>query len=193
MIKNFISSVLLFIGKRSPFVNKLLWDYEYSKGEWDFLRSNEMTRLNATKELLRKNVQNGNILEIGCGEGVFYSHVLDLDFASYEGIDVSEVAINKIAKTESAAFFTADMEVYVPKNAPFSVIILNEVLFYSKKPISLLLRYRKYLKQEGVFLIGMFNYPKTSEIWSEINDHFTVLESVDVVQGVKSWNLKIIK
>jgi 2-polyprenyl-3-methyl-5-hydroxy-6-metoxy-1,4-benzoquinol methylase len=152
----------------------------------------EMKRLGVAKELLRKNVQNGNILEVGCGEGVFFKNVLDISFGFYEGIDVSNVAISKITKTENSIFSVADMETYHPKNAPFSVIIFNEVLYYSKNPISLLVRYRAFVKEDGVFLIGMYSSPKSNQIWGEIDEHFAVRESTEVKQDEKTWHHKII-
>lgn len=184
--------MMFFLRKRSPLLDRLMWDYEYSKGEWDLMHSTELTRIKAAKELLKKNVQNGHALEIGCGEGVFYHHVSDLNFGFYEGIDVSKVAINKIRKTENSSFVVADMESYTPQNAPFSVIILNEVLFYSKDPIRLLTRYSEFLKKDGVFLIGMYHIPKTDKIWNQINDHFIVLDTTEVSGDEWKWDYKIV-
>jgi len=192
MIKRLIVAIVNFASSRIPFVNKLLWDYEYSHGQWDFLRNKEMQRIRAAKELLKKNVQNGNILEVGCGAGVFFKNILDINFGFYEGIDVSKVAINKIIKTENSIFFNADMERHIPQNAPFSVIIFNEVLYYSKNPLKLLLKYRGFQKKNGVFLIGMYNTPTSNHIWNEIDHHFIVRESIEVIQDEKNWSYKII-
>jgi 2-polyprenyl-6-hydroxyphenyl methylase/3-demethylubiquinone-9 3-methyltransferase len=188
-----IRKLISFIRRKVFRIGKYRWDYQYSTGRWDGLRTTEMQRLNVARVLLRKYTLGGNILEIGCGEGVFFKHALGVDYAFYEGLDLSEVAISRIPNTEKSLFLSADMEIYVPTNNPFSVIVLNEVLYYSKNPLGLLKRYTQYLAKDGVFLIGMYDTKKSTDIWISTTKVFSELDSVKVKQDSKVWYYKILK
>ena len=187
------SKLISFIRRKVFRIDKNRWDYQYSKGQWDGLRTKEMQRLNVARDLLDKYTLGGNILEIGCGEGVFFQNTLGVDYAFYEGIDLSEVAIKRIQKTEKSLFLSADMEKYVPTKKSFSMIVLNEVLYYSKNPLALLKRYTQYLAEDGVFLIGMYDTKKSTAIWLSANKVYSELDSVKVQQDSKNWNYKILK
>lgn len=152
-----------------------------------------MQRLNAARDFLSKYTLGGAILEIGCGEGVFFQNVSGVDYSFYEGIDLSEVAIGRINKTEKSLFVEADMEKYVPVNDPFAIIVFNEVLYYSKNPLALLRKYNQFLASDGVLLVGMYDTTKSSEIWLHISMEFHELDSVKIQQDSKEWNYKILK
>ena len=187
------SKLISFIRRKVVRIDKYRWDYQYSSGLWDGLRTEEMQRLNVARGFLNKYTLGGNILEIGCGEGIFFKNTLGVDYAFYEGIDLSEVAISRIQKTEKSLFVSADMEKYMPRNNPFSIIVLNEVLYYSKNPLGLLKRYAQYLAKDGVFLIGMYDTKKSADIWISTSKVFSELDSAKVQQDSKAWYYKILK
>lgn len=188
-----ISKLISFIRRKIFRIDKFRWDFQYTQGRWDLLRTEEMQRIFVAKDLLKKYSLDGNILEIGSGEGIFFQNIPAEEYSIYEGIDLSEVAINKTTKTEKSVFVCADMESYNPSNKPFTVIVLNEVLYYSKNPLNLLKRYKQYLEKDGVFLIGMYDMPKSNDIWQSLGKDFTELESVKVLQDSKVWYYKILR
>ncbi len=185
--------IISFIRRKLLRLDKYRWDYQYSVGQWDGLKTKEMLCLNAARSFLAKYALSGNILEIGCGEGVFFYNASGVNYSFYEGIDLSEVAIKRIKKTEKSFFSGADMEKYVPANGPFTIIVLNEVLYYSKNPVGLLKRYNQYMAKDGVFLVGMFDTEKSTTIWLDVSKEFYELDSVKVHQDSKVWNYKILK
>jgi len=176
-------------------IDKKLWDDEYNKGGWEFLKDpNELERIYVAKKMLRKYPADKKIFEIGCGEGIFFLEMDKDDYSYFEGMDISEVAINRIPATPNSYFTFADMEVYEPKKAPFDVIVLNEVLYFSKDPNSLLLRYTKYLKNSGVYLIGMYSGdPRSAGVWANISKSFIDVEIEPVSDGKKEWIYKTVK
>lgn len=174
-------------------IDKYRWDYQYSVGQWDGLKTQEMLRLNAARNFLIEYTKGGKILEIGCGEGVFFENAIGVNYSFYEGIDLSEVAISRIKKREKSLFIGADMEKYEPANSPFAIIVFNEVLYYSKKPVDLLKRYCQYLAKDGVFLIGMYDTEKSTNIWLGASKVFSELDSLKVHQDSKVWYYKILK
>lgn len=181
--------------KRFRSVDKKLWDDSYNDGGWDFLKdNNELERIIVAKKMLRKYPSDKKIFEIGCGEGIFYLDMDKNDYSYFEGMDISEVAIKRIPVSKNDYFIHADMEIYVPKNGPFDVIVLNEVLYYSKDPNALLLRNTKYLKNSGVYLIGMYSGdPRSEVVWENISKNFTDVDIETVSDGKKEWIYKTMR
>jgi 2-polyprenyl-6-hydroxyphenyl methylase/3-demethylubiquinone-9 3-methyltransferase len=174
-------------------INSDRWDYQYAKGMWDGLRDQEMERILVAKDMLERYVNGGNVLEIGCGEGIFFNQIPENIYSFYEGIDISKVAIDKIEPSFKSLFKVADMETYQPNKETYSVIVFNEVLYYSNNPINLLRRYLKFLDDKGIMIIGMYLSPKSLEIWQQVKESFNILESKDVQQDGKAWVYTIIK
>ena len=190
MFETFIS----FIRRKILRIDKDRWDFQYARGQWDGLKTDEeMQRIYIARDLLKKYAEVGKILEIGCGEGTFFQNISSEQYTFYEGIDISEVAVQKIQKTEKSIFAAADMETYLPINAPFSVIVLNEVLYYSKNPVKLLLKYAQFLEKNGFLLVGMYVMPKSEKIYQDLKEHFLEEETTTIQQGSKTWNYKILK
>jgi 2-polyprenyl-6-hydroxyphenyl methylase/3-demethylubiquinone-9 3-methyltransferase len=174
-------------------INKHRWDYQYQKGIWDGLRDKEMERIYVAKEMLGKYVQGGNILEIGCGEGIFFQHIPEEQYRFFEGIDISAVAIDKVQSTAKSVFKVADMENFIPSQPKFTVIVFNEVLYYAKNPLLLLDRYASYLNQNGILLVGMYQSTKSDTIWEQIEKHYQIVESKEIHQDGKTWMYKVIQ
>jgi 2-polyprenyl-6-hydroxyphenyl methylase/3-demethylubiquinone-9 3-methyltransferase len=174
-------------------INSDRWDYQYAKGMWDGLRDQEMERILVAKDMLERYVNGGNVLEIGCGEGIFFNQIPENIYSFYEGIDISKVAIDKIEPSFKSLFKVADMETYQPNKETYSVIVFNEVLYYSNNPINLLRRYSKFLDDKGILIIGMYLSAKSLEIWQQVHESFNILESKDIQQDAKSWVYTVIQ
>jgi 2-polyprenyl-3-methyl-5-hydroxy-6-metoxy-1,4-benzoquinol methylase len=183
-----------FFRRKVVRIKKDRWDYQYRQGQWEELNSaNELYRVQVATELLKKYHRRNNILEIGCGEGIFYRHIPPEYYRHYEGVDISEVAIKKINPLPRSTFTVGDMENFEPGHFPFDTIVLNEVIYYSKDPVKLLERYKPFLAGEGVFLVGMFQMSKSRKIWDLLHLHFTVLETITITAAAKEWTYKILK
>lgn len=187
-----IGKIVQFFRLKVFRISRYRWDYQYSKGMWDGLRDKEMDRIIVAEEMLNRYAKIGNILEIGCGEGIFYNHINENIYTFYEGIDISSVAIDKTKPNSKTIFEAADMETYIPSKLKYSVIVFNEVLFYSKNPVQLVDRYIKFLDESGILLIGMYDTPKSVIIWKDILKQYTILETKNIHQDGKSWTYKVL-
>lgn len=187
-----LSKIISFVRRKILRINKYRWDHQYKMGIWDVLREDEMPRFIVARDLLKKHSSGGNILEIGCGEGVFFNNLADLNYAFYEAVDLSQIAIDEAPTVKNVDFRVGDMEIYEPLRSNYSVIVFNEVINYSKDPIRLLKRYLPYLEPNGTLLIGMFKTQKSMQIWADIYKNFNELASVDVQQGEKFWTYKVV-
>jgi 2-polyprenyl-6-hydroxyphenyl methylase/3-demethylubiquinone-9 3-methyltransferase len=174
-------------------INKHRWNYQYEKGMWDGLRDKEMERINVAKDMVERFVRGGKILEIGCGEGIFFQNIPEEQYSFFEGIDISSIAIEKVEQTAKSLFIVADMENYIPSQSTFAVIVFNEVIYYAKNPVLLLNRYTHYLDQKGILLIGMYQSAKSDTIWEQIEKHYNILESKEIHQDGKTWMYKVIQ
>jgi 2-polyprenyl-6-hydroxyphenyl methylase/3-demethylubiquinone-9 3-methyltransferase len=174
-------------------INSDRWDYQYAKGMWDGLRDQEMERLIVAKDMVERYVNGGNVLEIGCGEGIFFNQIPENIYSFYEGIDISKVAIDKIEPSFKSLFKVADMETYQPNKETYSVIVFNEVLYYANNPIHLLRHYSKFLDDKGIMIIGMYLSAKSLDIWKQVNESFNILEAKDIQQDGKAWVYNVIQ
>jgi len=73
------------IGEKGATPEGLFWDTEESM----------RTRFDAALELA--TFENASVVDVGCGFGDFYGHLLDrgIDMASYHGVDVSDVVLRE--------------------------------------------------------------------------------------------------
>ncbi|MEY3759958.1 MAG: hypothetical protein RIR39_1449, partial [Pseudomonadota bacterium] len=124
------------------------------------------------------------ILDLGCGAGNTGS---ELDFNKYHhyvGIDVSGEAIRKAQarceksfRCEKNVYFVHDILDYMP-NKEYSVILFRESIFYLplEKMQQSLVRLRKHLTEDGVFIVRMCDRFKYAKIVTLIEEGFDVKE-----------------
>ncbi len=186
--------IISFIRRKILRISKDRWDHQYNNGVWEGLKNQqELDRVLMAGKLLQQYSVKGNILEIGCGEGLFFANIPADTYGFYEGIDVSEVAVKKAPKTRTSIFADADMEEYTPKNGPFKVIVLNEVLYYSKNPLKMLARYTPYLDRDGLFMIGMYSSDKSEKLWPALAELYTEVDKLVITDDGKEWVYKMMK
>ena len=123
------------------------------------------------------------ILDVGCGDGIFRTHLDDAAFSRYVGIDFPEAIARAAARIDARTSFAAsDMRLYAP-DGKFGVIVFNESLYYVDDPIGELRRYSSFLEPDGVFLVSMHRKPKSERIWSDIAAQFTMLDRVRIANA----------
>jgi trans-aconitate methyltransferase len=116
------------------------------------------------------------VLDVGCGDGIFRTHLEDAAFSRYVGIDFPEAIARAAARADARTSFGAsDMRTYVP-DGKFGAIVFNESLYYVDDPIGELRRYSGFLEPDGVFLVSMHRKSKSERIWADIAAHFTMLD-----------------
>jgi trans-aconitate methyltransferase len=120
------------------------------------------------------------ILDVGCGDGIFRSHLHDDAFSRYVGIDFPEaIARAKSRVDPRTSFISSDMRTFTPAEK-FGIIVFNESLYYVEDAIGELRRYSGFLEKDGVFLVSMHRKAKSEKIWSDIAGAFAMLDRVTV-------------
>lgn len=154
---------------------KRLWDREYASGKWACL---ENPSGGALSGFVEKYAGQGTILDLGCGPGTTAVELAGNGYASYTGVDISEVAIQK-ARERSAdkrnEYRVSDIFDYVPERT-CDVIVFGDSIYYVAewRIASMLDRYSGYLNPSGVF-IAWIRGPKPA-IHATIEKRFHVVE-----------------
>ena len=158
-----------------------LWNTEFANGRWDYIDS---TPEDCVYLFLRKYLRGGSLLDLGCGSGNTGTELETNSYSNYIGVDISDVAIEKAKERSARArrarrnrYFQADIVKYVPA-VNHDVILFRESLFYVPlaRTRTMLYRYRKYLKPDGVIIVRMCDRDKYSAIIRMIESNFQVVE-----------------
>lgn len=179
-------------------IAKSEWEKQYRQGHWDYLSSSEqLSRFSIIAGIKHHYFgEGGTILELGCGDNTLQKMIFHFKYKLYIGVDISETIIQKASETEdkNTRFICKDLEVYEPE-INFDLIVFNESLYYIENPKELLLRYSKFLNQNGIIVISMWNSKeRNNKIWNIIrSDFFTIDEIVITANKKKSWIIKTIR
>jgi len=172
-----------------------VWDREYQRGDWDMLFSeDQLAHYMMVLGYLMKTKHPAHILDIGCGAGRLFELIKRVGFASYLGIDLSPEAIKRAQAhvVEGSRFEVADAYTF-STDAQFDVVIFNEVAYYFKKPAEVLLRYSRFLRENGFMIISMYQFLPASWVWYRIGRGFRTLDSSRVQnrKGQK-WQVRMV-
>jgi SAM-dependent methyltransferase len=139
---------------------RLLWDKEFSGGHWDFI---DHTEGDCVYSYLENYANKGSILDLGCGPGNTANELPANAYRTYFGVDISESALTKAKKrsrdngrAENNHFELGDLISYEPPQH-FDVILFRESMYHVplNKVEPMLVRYSRYLKAGGVFIVRM--------------------------------------
>ena len=109
------------------------WNDQFRSGYWDTLRN----RRGTVASLVEQLAGGGDIVELGCGEGVLIESVDPDAYRTYVGVDLSRVAIDaatrraRQAGLEKCRFEVGRFE-QCPHLADASLVIMEESLYYLK-------------------------------------------------------------
>jgi SAM-dependent methyltransferase len=166
------------------------WDAQFSTGEWNYMRElRESARYAAIINYLTQLKPGGAILDMGCAEGVLYERFRPYGYARYVGVDISDVAIQKLTHfcNETTVFEQGDGDTYAPSES-FDAIVFNETLYYLREPVPALRRYTSSLRTDGVFIISTYTASRRSlSLLREAKRSFAVKDETEVRQGSMSW------
>ena len=97
-MQNILRRVMAIVNSRivkkwgKPSTAKAIWDEEFARGQWEYL---ENTSEDIIYGYLDKYVNNGSILDLGCGSGNTGTELSISLYSKYTGVDISEVAIQR--------------------------------------------------------------------------------------------------
>ena len=102
---------------------------------------------------------NTNILDVGCSTGVLGKYLKKSKKATVSGVDVANTAIIQAKKVLDEAF-CVDIErenSLAFKEKSFDIIICADILEHLLDPLSILKKLKKYLKDDGYFILSIPN------------------------------------
>jgi SAM-dependent methyltransferase len=141
-------------------IKMMLWNQEFSGTHWDFI---DDTAGDCVYSHLDKYLQNGSILDLGCGPGNTANELAETAYTTYVGVDISKAALAKATRrtdengrASKNSFACSDFLGYAPTQR-FDVILFRESMYHvphaKVKPI--LDHFSKYLKEDGVFIVRL--------------------------------------
>lgn len=171
------------------------WDSQYLRGVWDHMNDlNQLGRYSIIIGYLKLFKLGGSILDVGCGDGLIQKKLATNDYSKYIGIDLSTEAIRRASKIagENVQFISKDMEKY-DTNEKFDAIIFNESVYYvgDSRVLNLLKKYKRYIKEDGIFIISMFQHKRSNNIWQTVDSIYSPIDGTKITN--KSGDIWIVK
>ena len=162
-------------------VSRDAWNDEYAKGRWNYLaHPQEIARYAVIASYVARHCPSFRLLDLGCGEGVLASYFSNDQMLHYTGLDLSEVALRKIELPEDKrTLICADVESFeFPDEAKFEAIVLNEVLYYPRRPMAVLERLTQHLSPGGVIVVSMWHSPDPNSMHAQtVNGIWRTIDS----------------
>ena len=189
-------NLIRFLKRKTSQKNKFNQQFENKK--WEGLHDvADLGRYSIIVGLTKYLCPNARILDLGCGEGILLEKFAASDYASYLGIDFSDVAIQNAAKlaSDKARFMTGDLN-KLEVTGQYDVVIYNESLYYLGNPQKAVQALLKNLAAGGVFIISMVDkHGKEREnIWGELDEILELQEKIKVANlAGDSWTVRTYK
>ncbi len=192
-VQNKAGFLIQIFGTRKT--KKALWDHEFAREKWACL---DETSGDFVYSFIEEWAHGGSILDLGCGPGNTANELRPGAFEEYTGVDISSNAIERAtarsaanAQSHKVHLVQSDILTYEPTEE-FNVILFRESIYYvaMNKIRSLLMRYAKYLKREGVFIVRVWS---TSGRYKKIVDLLeTHFEMIDMKASPTSPSLVLV-
>jgi len=192
MILNFLKKLLPY---RPIKVTSSFWEKRYIEGRWDLIRDiDELGHYSIVVGYTHFLKPGGNILDVGCGEGILCERLCKSHYANYLGIDLSTVAIERASSKndEKNRFLVARVEEF-RTDEKFDVIVFNECLYYMDDPVKTLQDYQSFLTSNGLFIVSMSNTLESVKIWRQISKSYSVIDAVSLSNAKRvCWTIKVL-
>ncbi len=134
---------------------------------------------------VEKHAKRGSILDLGCGSGSTANELASDTYREYVGVDISDVAISKAInvtkenlRLDKNTFIQDDIFSYVPTQK-YDVILFRDSIYYvpQRRIKGMLDRYSKYLKEEGVFIVRLWDASgKRKKIIATIENSYKIID-----------------
>ena len=171
------------------------WDHQYATGRWEGLKAPlEQARFDTCIALLRRHAAGGDLLEIGCGEGLLLQRLSPDDYGEFVGVDISVIAIDqaKLLATNRATFLVADMQ-RLEIDRKFDAVVFTESIYYVSHRDELLRRYARFLREHGVFVISVFRNSSSQGVWDQIHVAAAPIERATTTNAAGTWDCEVLR
>jgi 2-polyprenyl-3-methyl-5-hydroxy-6-metoxy-1,4-benzoquinol methylase len=151
---------------------KAAWNREFRK-EAHFVGERSELLL----KIIKDTCEGKRIVELACGDGSLARAIQSFGWLSYDGYDISSVAIEqaRVCSTPEMKFHLQDMEGWAPLHN-FDVLIIEEAIYYlsPKAQIDLISRAFKGMGPTGLIIIAMHSRKKFNRVIARLRSAFKV-------------------
>jgi len=162
-------------------------------------------RLNEIKEdgrygtllkLMDRYAAGGPILDVGCGDGLLEEGFRPALPVEITGIDYARAAIARASARNipHANFLQADYRDFRSKER-YSVIVLNESLYYVEEFSRVMHDLSRWLTDEGVFIVSMYDTRITRRIWKVLERTHVKVQGIEITdEGTgERWLIRVLR
>lgn len=166
---------------------------ENARGGWERLRDpSEQARYAAVRRAVEAYASDGVVLDLGCSQAVLRE---GLRCAAYVGVDANAAALarSRVADLPGTRLVQADVATFVPDAAP-DAVVLNEVLYYVRRPLVVAQRHASLLAPGGVLVVCCYarTWP-TRRLVARLGRRLVRIGGERVVQGRHAWDVAVFR
>jgi SAM-dependent methyltransferase len=170
---------------------RITWNHEYARGRWDSRILH--TPNDPIYELLAKFCAGRDVCDIGSGHGNTITEMPPV-YATYTGVDISDVALSIAAKRayeagrERVAFVQGFMHSFTPEKRPDVFLFRESLQYVSRRRTHMAVDVDRFLRRYGTMLApgGMMicrlatNTPRgkynSAQVEAVVRQNFEVIE-----------------
>lgn len=136
-------------------------DWNHWSGDWQGLSSDtQAPRYHAIAGVINGFCPQSSVLDVGCGEAVLWEYLPE--GTTYLGIEPSAKAGESArAKCGVDCIINCTGEDFDAGERRWDCVVFNEVLYYSRRPLRLLDKYSRLVKQGGIIIISIYQKPES--------------------------------
>jgi len=180
---------------KEPYYSSEKWNDSWSRG-YDLNIAQEDGRYGTLMALMRRYEGGGPILDVGCGDGLLEEWYRKLSGVPMVAFDYSATAIERARarRLPNVDFLCADSRTFRPEQQ-FSIIVLNESLYYVDDYLGIMKDLSHTLRADGVFIVSMHDARITSRIWRNVLRAYTPLQGVTVKDESTGglWRIRLLR
>lgn len=171
------------------------WDDSWSRG-YDLNQAHEDARYGTLIALIHRHEENGPVLDVGCGDGLLEEQYRKVGSAQIVAFDYSAAAIEraKARRLPGVEFLCADCRTFRPQQQ-FSVVVLNESLYYVEDYLGLMENLSQALTVDGVFVVSMHDTRIAKRIWKNVQRSYVPLHGVALKDEPTGclWHIRVLQ
>jgi SAM-dependent methyltransferase len=169
------------------------WHEKYAEGTWDFMGEiYELARYSILIGYLGFFGNKPDVLDLGCGKGLFRERLPSEAFGSYTGVDPAASAIEEAYRLtdERTRFLVGDQR--TEGLGSFDVVVCNEVFSVVPSAAEALDFVIERLPPGGLCLTSIWHHPGDKQLWRLINSRLELIDRVWVTnpshpRGSRGW------
>ncbi|HVO63564.1 MAG TPA: class I SAM-dependent methyltransferase [Terriglobales bacterium] len=172
-----------------------IWNNSWSHG-YDLNILNEDARYGVVVAWMRRYERNGPLLDVGCGDGLLEERYRKVSTTQIIGFDYSSIAIERARARclNDVEFLCADGRTFLPKRR-FSVVVLNESLYYVDDYLGVMANLSRALIDDGVFIVSMHDTRVTRRIWKNVQRSYVLLHGAALRDETTDgfWRVRLLR